>query len=47
MFAARCVFLVRLPLAPWLYVSCGTGYWGPPMRLGVPAEVTLLTLRSE
>ena len=29
----------------WLYVSCGTGYWGPPMRLGAPAEVTLLTLR--
>jgi predicted MPP superfamily phosphohydrolase len=23
-----------------LYVSCGTGYWGPPMRLGAPAEIT-------
>ena len=23
-----------------LYVSRGTGYWGPPMRLGAPAEVT-------
>jgi uncharacterized protein len=23
-----------------LYVSCGTGYWGPPLRLGIPAEIT-------
>jgi predicted MPP superfamily phosphohydrolase len=23
-----------------LYVSRGTGYWGPPMRLGSPAEIT-------
>ncbi len=29
-----------------LYVSCGTGYWGPPMRLGAPAEITELTLSS-
>jgi predicted MPP superfamily phosphohydrolase len=29
-----------------IYVSRGTGYWGPPMRLGAPAEITLLTLRS-
>jgi hypothetical protein len=28
-----------------IYVSRGTGYWGPPMRLGAPAEITLLTLR--
>ena len=28
----------------WLYVSRGTGYWGPPLRLGAPAEITLLTL---
>ncbi|MFW8564754.1 metallophosphoesterase [Orrella sp. 11846] len=28
----------------WVYVSCGTGYWGPPMRLGAPAEITLITL---
>lgn len=27
-----------------IYVSRGTGYWGPPIRLGVPSEVTLLTL---
>ena len=29
----------------WVYVSQGTGYWGPPIRLGAPAEITLLTLR--
>jgi len=28
-----------------LYVSCGTGFWGPPMRLGAPAEITEITLR--
>ena len=28
-----------------LYVSEGTGYWGPPVRLGTRAELTLLTLR--
>jgi len=28
-----------------IYVSRGTGYWGPPLRLGVPSEITLLTLR--
>jgi uncharacterized protein len=28
-----------------IYVSRGTGYWGPPMRLGAPAEVTQLVLR--
>jgi len=29
----------------WIYVSRGTGYWGPPMRLGAQHEVTVLTLR--
>ena len=29
----------------WIYVNRGAGYWGPPLRLGVPAEITLLTLR--
>jgi predicted MPP superfamily phosphohydrolase len=28
----------------WLYVSRGTGYWGPPLRLGAPSEITLLQL---
>jgi predicted MPP superfamily phosphohydrolase len=27
-----------------IYVSPGTGYWGPPMRLGTRAEITRLTL---
>ncbi len=30
----------------WIYVSRGTGYWGPPQRFGVPPEVTVLTLRA-
>jgi predicted MPP superfamily phosphohydrolase len=29
-----------------LYVSSGTGFWGPPMRLGTTAEITELILRS-
>jgi predicted MPP superfamily phosphohydrolase len=28
-----------------IYVSRGTGYWGPPMRLGSPAEITEVILR--
>ena len=31
----------------WLYVSSGTGYWGPPMRRGAPAEITRMVLLSE
>jgi predicted MPP superfamily phosphohydrolase len=27
-----------------VYVSCGTGYWGPPMRLGAPAEISHIEL---
>ncbi len=29
-----------------IYISSGTGFWGPPMRLGAPAEITLITLLS-
>ena len=29
-----------------LYVSCGTGFWGPPLRLGAPAEITKIVLRA-
>ena len=25
----------------WIYTSLGTGYWGPPIRLGSPSEITL------
>jgi hypothetical protein len=28
----------------WVYVSRGTGYWGPPNRFGVPAEITRIRL---
>jgi predicted MPP superfamily phosphohydrolase len=28
-----------------VYVSRGTGYWGPPMRLAAPAEITRVELR--
>jgi len=49
-------YFVRLAV-PWvagpyrrgraqLYVSRGTGFWGPPMRLGAPAEITDIVIRS-
>jgi uncharacterized protein len=28
----------------WLYVNRGTGYWGPPMRFGIPSEITRIRL---
>jgi hypothetical protein len=28
----------------WVYVSRGTGYWGPPKRVGAPSEITRLRL---
>jgi predicted MPP superfamily phosphohydrolase len=31
----------------WIYVSRGTGYWGPPVRLGSPSEITLLRLVNQ
>jgi predicted MPP superfamily phosphohydrolase len=30
--------------AMWVYTSRGTGYWGPPLRLGAPSEITRLRL---
>jgi predicted MPP superfamily phosphohydrolase len=30
-----------------IYVSRGTGTWGPPMRVLAPPEITLITLKSE
>lgn len=30
----------------WTYVSKGTGYWGPPVRVGARSEITVLTLRK-
>jgi uncharacterized protein len=29
-----------------LYTSRGAGFWGPPLRVFAPSEITLLTLRS-
>lgn len=31
----------------WVYVSKGTGYWGPPVRLGARSEITVITLTDE
>ncbi len=30
-----------------VYVSRGTGTWGPPMRVGAPPEITLITLSEK
>ena len=30
-----------------VYVNQGTGYWGPPLRLGTKSEITMITLRKE
>ena len=37
--------LHRLNNRMWLYVSAGTGYWGPPQRLGVAPEITSIRLK--
>lgn len=29
-----------------VYISRGTGYWGPPLRFGAPSEITLIRLVS-
>ena len=29
-----------------IFVSCGTGYWGPPMRLGAPPEIAKIVLTA-
>ncbi|TGL87944.1 metallophosphoesterase [Leptospira congkakensis] len=29
-----------------IYVSRGTGYWGPPFRLGAPSEISVLELQT-
>jgi predicted MPP superfamily phosphohydrolase len=31
----------------WVYISRGTGYWGPPMRFGIPSEITRIRLLPE
>jgi predicted MPP superfamily phosphohydrolase len=32
--------------ATWIYVSEGTGYWGPPVRVGTTQEIAAITLRG-
>lgn len=39
--------LTRLGEQQWLYVSRGTGTWGPPVRLFAAPEITLITIESE
>lgn len=31
----------------WVYVNSGTGFWGPPQRLGIPAEITFFQFISK
>jgi predicted MPP superfamily phosphohydrolase len=30
----------------WIYINRGTGYWGPPLRLGASPEITLIVLKT-
>ena len=30
----------------WVYINQGTGYWGPPMRIGTEPEITEIFLTS-
>jgi predicted MPP superfamily phosphohydrolase len=39
--------LTELAHGSRLYVSRGTGTWGPPMRVGAPPEITLIEIRPE
>ncbi len=38
--------LTRLAQGGWLYVSRGTGTWGPPMRVGASPEITLIEIEA-
>jgi predicted MPP superfamily phosphohydrolase len=31
----------------WIYVSRGTGYWGPPVRLAARSEISVITLTNK
>jgi uncharacterized protein len=35
------------PNGRWVYVNKGTGYWGPPVRLGARSEITVVKLVAE
>lgn len=43
LFEPRVAGLARFA-GTWLYVSEGTGFWGPPMRIGTSCEITAITL---
>jgi len=52
MFAVRAVFprykgRYELPGGTSLYVNQGTGTWGPPLRLGTSAEITLIIIEPD
>ena len=40
------VGLYKLETGTQLYVTEGTGFWGPPMRLGTKCEISLLTFEK-
>jgi uncharacterized protein len=31
----------------WLYVTRGAGFWGPPVRVGAPPDISILELRPD
>jgi predicted MPP superfamily phosphohydrolase len=35
-----------VPTGTQIYVTNGAGFWGPPVRVGAPPDVTLVELRS-
>jgi predicted MPP superfamily phosphohydrolase len=38
--------LTQLVSSAWLYVSRGTGTWGPPMRVAALPEITLIEIQG-
>jgi uncharacterized protein len=46
LFEPRVAGLARFG-ATWLYVSEGTGFWGPPMRVGTSCEIAVITLQRD
>jgi len=47
MINGRLAGLYHLAGGKLLYISRGTGYWGPPMRFLAPPEVTEITIEGE
>jgi predicted MPP superfamily phosphohydrolase len=38
--------LTRHGAGTWLYTTRGAGFWGPPLRVFAPSDITVLTLRA-